>query len=90
MPLRPLVESRSAVLLAWFSLRPKALLPVLVLALLLASSLLPPALGLLCLLPVLLLVAWLSYLSWPVLDPRARVLRCVVLVALTVLGALRL
>ena len=62
-------------LLAWMSQRPRLLLPGLVLGLLLLAGLLPPVPRAVCLLPVLLLVAWLSYLSWPVLDTRARLLR---------------
>ena len=83
-PLRASVERRSAVLLAWLSLRPKLLLPGLVVGLLLLAGLLPPLASALCLLPVLVLVGWLSYLSWPALDGRARVLRLLVLVGLVV------
>ena len=83
-PLRTSVERRSAVLLAWLSLRPKLLLPGLVVGLLLLAGLLPPLASALCLLPVLVLVGWLSYLSWPALDGRARVLRLLVLVGLVV------
>ena len=78
------VERRSAVLLAWLSLRPRLLLPALIIGLLLLAGLLPPLLSALCLLPVLTLVGWLSYLSWPTLDGRARVLRLLVLVGLVV------
>lgn len=83
-PLRAAVERRSAVLLAWLSLRPRLLLPALVVGLLLLSGFLPPLLSALSLLPVLALVGWLSYLSWPTLDGRARVLRLLVLVGLVV------
>lgn len=86
--LRAAVERRSGTLLAWLSLRPRLLLPGVVLVLFLLAALLPPPLSTLCLLPVLLLAAWLTYLSWPVLDGRARVLRTVVLVLLVGLVAL--
>ena len=77
-------------MLAWLSQRPKLLLPGAVLVLLLASSALPTALGAVCLLLVLLVVGWLSYLSWPVLPARARVLRLLVLLMIVGLGVARL
>ena len=86
---RSSVARRSAVLLAWLSLRPRLLLPALVLGLLLLGSFLPPPLSTACLLLVLGVVGWLSYLSWPVLDGRARGLRLLVLsmlAGLVVLG----
>ncbi len=86
---RASVERRSAVLLAWLSLRPRLLLPAVVLGLLLLSSFVAPPLSTVCLLVVLAVVGWLSYLSWPVLDAGARVLRVAVLglfVVLVVLG----
>ena len=84
------VERRSAVLLAWLSLQPKLLLPAVVLGLLLLSAFLPPLLSTLCLVPVVALLAWLTYLSWPALDGRGRALRLLVLVGLLVLVALGL
>lgn len=80
---RASVERRSAVLLAWLSLRPRLLLPAVVLGLLLLSSFLAPPLSTVCLALVLAVVGWLSYLSWPVLDGRARTLRVAVLALLT-------
>lgn len=88
--LRTTVERRSGVLLAWLSLRPRLLLPGVVLALLLASGLLPLAPGAVCLLLVVLVVGWLSYLSWPVLDGRGRLVRLLVVLMLLGLGAARL
>jgi hypothetical protein len=88
--LRTTVERRSGVLLAWLSQRPRLLLPGVVLALLLASSLLPAVAGTACLLLVVLVVGWLSYLSWPVLDRRGRLVRAVVVLMLLALAASRL
>ena len=88
--LRAEVERRSGTLLAWLSLRPRPLLPAVVLVLLLASAVLPVALAAVCLVLVLLVVGWLSYLSWPLLQPRAKVLRLLVLVLLVFLGGSRL
>ena len=86
---RPVVEQRSAVVLTWLSLQPRLLLPGAVLALLVLSALLPPGPGSACVALVLLVTGWLSYLSWPVLDVRSRVLRLVVLGLLVLLAALR-
>ncbi len=88
--LRAKVEQRSAPVLAWLSLRPRLLLPGLVLVLLLASGALPAAVGAVCLLLVLVVVGWLSYLSWPVLPARARSLRVLVLLMMAGLAVGRL
>ena len=88
--LREVVERRSGVLLAWFSQRPRLLLPGLVLGLLLLAGLLPAVAGALCLVPVVLLVGWLSYLSWPVLDGRGRLLRVLALALVVGLAVDRL
>lgn len=86
MSLRPLVERRSAVLLAWLSLQPRLLLPGVVLGLVLLAAVLPPVAGSVCLALVLLLAAWTTYLSWPLLASPARVLRVAVLLLLAALG----
>ena len=86
--LRHAVERRSAPVLLWLSARPKLLLPGAVLALLIGGLAAPAPVG-----PALLLVLagvllWLSYLSWPVLDASARLLRCAML-ALVVIAVLQ-
>ena len=83
-PLRRTVERRSAPVLLWLSSRPKVLLPALVLALLLGGLTTPtvPAAVLLTVLALVLL--WLTYLSWPVLDGRARALRAAMLLLIAV------
>ena len=83
-PLRRTVEHRSAPVLLWLSSRPKVLLPGLVVVLLVGGLAAPPATGrwLLALLGLLLL--WLSYLSWPALDGRARALRTAMLLLIGV------
>ncbi len=86
---RAAVERRSAVLLVWLTHQPKLLVPGLVFLLLVGGALLPPAAGVPCLVLVLLLVLWLSLLSWPVLRPAQRVLRLLVAVLLVVLLATR-
>ena len=82
--LRRTVEQRSAPVLRWLSARPRLLLPGAVLVLLVGGLAAPAPLG-----PVLLLVLgavllWLSYLSWPVLDSGARLLRCAMLALVAV------
>ena len=84
MELRRTVERRSAPVLLWLSARPKVLLPALVVVLLIGGLTAPAAVGrvLLALLAGLLL--WLSYLSWPALDGRARALRAAMLLLIGV------
>lgn len=85
-PFRRAVEQRSSTLLVVLSGQPRWLLP-LVSALLLAGVVfLPSAPAVLCLAVVLALVGWLSYLSWPVVDTRGRLIRVGLLVLLLVLG----
>jgi hypothetical protein len=73
------VERRSVAVLLWFSHRPKPLLPLLSVALLVGglAGPLPWALVLLGLL--LALVGWLTYLSWPAVHGQARLVRGVTL-----------
>ena len=79
MPLRRTVERASAPVLLWLSSRPRFLLPLLVAVLLLGGLAAPPTYGLPLLVVLTLLLAWLSYLSWPALDGRARALRVAML-----------
>ena len=79
MPLRRTVERASAPVLLWLSSRPRFLLPLLVAVLLIGGLAAPPAYGLPLLLLLALLLLWLSYLSWPALDGRARMLRAAML-----------
>ena len=66
-------------MLRWLSQRPKVLLPLLSVALLIGGLALPPAAGVPLLVALLLIVAWLVYLSWPVVEGRARLIRVVLL-----------
>ena len=88
-PLRRTVERHSAPVLLWLSSRPKLLLPGLVAVLLIGGLAAPPPLGLVLLGLLALLLLWLSYLSWPALDGRARVLRAAMLVLIGVALAQR-
>ena len=77
--LRRRVERTSAPVLLWLSSRPGFVLPVLVVVLLVAGLAAPPAVGVPVLLVLALLLLWLSYLSWPAIEPRARALRVAML-----------
>lgn len=84
MPLRRSVERASAPVLLWLTSRPTFLLPLLVAVLLIGGLAAPPSYGLPLLLVLSLLLLWLSYLSWPALDGRARMLRAAMLALIAV------
>ena len=84
MPLRRTVERRSAPVLLWLSSRPRFLLPAVVAVLLVGGLAAPAPIGLVLLLVLALLLTWLSYLSWPALDGRARALRAAMLALIAV------
>lgn len=73
--LRGDVERRSKPVLVWLSTRPKLLLPLLSLALLVGGLAAPLPVALPLLLVLLVIVGWLTYLSWPVLHGGGRVVR---------------
>ncbi|MCU1672367.1 MAG: hypothetical protein JWN77_480 [Frankiales bacterium] len=79
MTFRTSVEKRSAPVLVLLSQRPRWLVPVLSLLLLVGGLALPPVFGALCLLLLLAFIGWLTYLSWPVVVGNARLLRFVTL-----------
>ena len=89
MPLRRTVERYSAPVLLWLSSRPRFLLPALVAVLLVGGLAAPAAYGLPMLAVLTLLLGWLSYLSWPALDARARLLRAAMLALIAVALAQR-
>jgi hypothetical protein len=84
VPLRRTVERASAPVLLWLTSRPTFLLPLLVAVLLIGGLAAPPSYGLPLLLVLSLLLVWLSYLSWPALDGRARMLRAAMLALIAV------
>jgi hypothetical protein len=73
--LRGEVERRSAPLLLWLSARPKFLVPGIMALLLIGGLAAPPGLGTPLLLVLLAFVGWLTYLSWPVIESRGRLIR---------------
>ena len=84
------VARRSAPVLRWLSQRPKVLLPLLSVVLLVGGLSLPATFGVPLLVVLLLLVCWLSYLSWPVVEGPARLIRLVLLGLLVLAIASRL
>jgi len=78
------VEQRSAAPLAWLATRPRWIPFLLVLALLVGGLFAPPALGVPLLAVLLLLLGWLTFLSWPRLTPGARLARLGVLALVVV------
>lgn len=84
-PLRRAVEQRSAAPLAWLATRPRWIPFLLVVALLVGGLFAPPALGVPLLAVLLLLLGWLTFLSWPRLPAGGRLARLAVL-ALVVLA----
>ena len=69
------MERRSGPLLVVLSGLPRPIVPLVSLALLVGGLSLPPAPAAGCLGVLALLVGWLSYLSWPVLLAKARLIR---------------
>ncbi len=73
--LRGKVERASAPALVWLSSKPNFFVPVLSAVLLIGGLASPVAVGVPLLLLLVLLVGWLSYLSWPVVEGFQRLLR---------------
>ncbi|MEO6204133.1 MAG: DUF6703 family protein [Mycobacteriales bacterium] len=88
--LRRTVERRSGPVLVLLSQQPKLAVPVISIVLLIAGLALPRLLGAAFLLLLLLLVGWLSYLSWPVVVGPARVVRLLSVALIAVLLVTRL
>lgn len=74
-----MVERRSVGPLTRLHRLPRFVLPVLMAALLVLALAVPGPVGLLAVAPLGLLVAWLTYLSWPRLDLAGRLLRAALL-----------
>ncbi len=78
------VERVSSPILVWLSARPKVLLPLLSLGLLVGGFLAPVPVAVPLLLLLLLVVGWLTYLSWPAVQGGGRVVRVATLALLLV------
>jgi hypothetical protein len=73
--LRRAIELKSGTALVFLFQRPRWMLPVVMVVLLLAGLAVPDWRGAVAVLPVLGLVVWLAYLSWPSLRPGGKLLR---------------
>jgi hypothetical protein len=78
-PLRRNVERRSAAPLTWLATRPRWLPFLVVLVLLLGGLFAPAPIAAVLLVVLAVLLAWLTYLAWPKLDPTGRLTRLLVL-----------
>lgn len=78
------VAERSRALLIWLSQLPRLAVPVTMLVLMLVGLMGPLYAAIPALLIVAAFVIWLAYISWPLLDTTGRVLRGVMISAITV------
>jgi hypothetical protein len=90
MSVRLAVEKRSAPVLVVLSRQPRLAVPLGSLLLLIGGFALPPFLGVACLAVLLVFLAWLTYLSWPVLVGQARAVRAATITLVVVAGVTRL
>ncbi|SDT03531.1 hypothetical protein SAMN04488543_2894 [Friedmanniella luteola] len=88
--LRTSVERTTRPLLLRLHALPRAVVPLATIALIAVGVLAPPAVGLVALAVVGIFVAWIAYLSWPVVPASGRVLRVVMLGLVVGLGLSRL
>jgi hypothetical protein len=88
--LRQQVERTSKPLLLRLHQLPRAVVPLGTVVLVLVGVLAPPAVGLVALAAVALFVAWIAYLSWPIVSGTGRLLRLVMVALVVVLALSRL
>lgn len=84
-PQRARIELASKTILTRVATTPRWITFLALLAIAVGGALLPLPWGVLCLLVLVVVLAWLLYLAWPVLDPGARLPR--LLAVVVVLGA---
>lgn len=89
-PKRRELEQRSAPLLGALIRAPRWLLPIVLVALLLAGLAAPPILGGAALLALVAVLTWLAFLSWPGISSRGRLLRAAAIALLLALALARL
>ncbi|MBI1757636.1 MAG: hypothetical protein HYR62_00170 [Actinobacteria bacterium] len=87
---RQRVEHHSRGLLVWIGSQPRWLSLVAVVALTVTGLVLRGPAGAAALGALAAGLGWLGYLSWPLLAPRDRVTRCVVVAVIMVAAVLRL
>ncbi|TQS30234.1 hypothetical protein FLW16_07355 [Microbispora sp. KK1-11] len=87
--LRAAVERKSAAPLVFLFQLPRWVVPLVMVALLIAGLVVPDWRGGVAVLPVLAFIVGLAYLSWPSLRPVGRLLRVAVTTFLVLLAATR-
>ena len=87
--LRARVEAASRPVLQRLHAMPQMVVPLITIVLLAVGVLAPLPVGLVALALVLLFVAWIAYLSWPVASIGGRIWRVLILVLIVALGVTR-
>jgi Family of unknown function (DUF6703) len=87
--LRRGIERRSAAPLVFLHGLPKWVLPLALLAALIAGFTVPGAAGGAALAAVAVILGWWAYLSWPMLAAPARLLRCATIVAVLAIAVIQ-
>lgn len=87
--LRKSVTDASAPILLRIHALPKFLVPVLIAGLMLLGLFLQPPYSGISLTVVCVFIGWLMYLSWPLLDPRSKLIRFLVFVILVAATAVK-
>jgi hypothetical protein len=88
-PLRARVETVSRPVLARLHALPRLLVPVSTLVLIAVGAFAPAPVSLLAFALLFLFVAWIAYLSWPVVPASGRVMRLAMLLLIVVLAVVR-
>lgn len=89
MTLRKDIEQLSRPALVRLSALPKPVIPIATIVLLAVGVLAPVGVGMVALLICFLWVAWLGYLSWPVVSGGQRAIRVVMLLLIMAVAASR-
>lgn len=89
-PFRTAVERRSAKVVVFLRHLPRAVPGLLVIGIVAAGLLAPPAVGFVALLVAAFVLLWLAYLTWPVVPLPGRVLRLAVVAMVVAYALVRL
>ena len=87
--LRARVEAASRPVLLRLNAMPQMVVPLITVVLLAVGVLAPLPVGLVALALVLLFVAWIAYLSWPVASVGGRIWRVLILALIVTLAVVR-
>jgi hypothetical protein len=81
-PVRALVERRSALVVIWLAHVPRAIPPLAIVVVFLTGLVLPGVAGAVLLLVTVVAMGLLSYLAWPSVPARLRMIRLAILLAM--------